>query len=161
MSFNRNIIGALALSCCCALLLAGCVRASVSQLSSDTAVIEGRGSAFNDMGEVTQKMMGEAASLTVKDGYDSFVVIGDQGGYVTSYITSPGYYNSQTTATASAFGNTAYGSAYTTGYYTPPTVTPVHKPRGSMEIKMIHGACPQGAPNCFDARDVLKYQPQG
>jgi hypothetical protein len=56
-----------------------------------------------------------------------------------------------------AFGNTAYGSATTTGTYTPGQTFVITKHTGTTVIKVFNGPKPSDNPTAFVAREVLQY----
>lgn len=62
-----------------------------------------------------------------------------------------------TTGSATAYGNTAYGSATTTGTYTPGQSFVMTKYGGTATIRVFKGEKPAENPNAFVAKEVLQY----
>ncbi len=148
-----NRIGAVVLL---ALALADCTRASTTMLSPDTAVISGRGTAFDTSGGVAKATLNEAATQTLARGYRYFVVTNAQDASRTGVFVSPGHSTSYTTGSVYASGNYATGSATTQTYTTPSTATPFVKPGVEATIKMYRqGEIDPKAPGVWDAQAVL------
>ena len=71
---------------------------------------------------------------------------------------TPGYATSTTTGSATLYGNTAYGQAYTNTTYSAPMAFNYVKPGETMTIHMIKGTKgPDAPPTVFDAHEVLRF----
>jgi hypothetical protein len=139
------------------LVMAGCVRSSVDRLTPDTAMINAKGGAQYDMGDIQRELLLQAANVTLESGYDYFTITSADGGYATSNVIVPGTATTQTNFNAYGAGNSIYGTATTNTYGTPTQSFSVQKPRGAMMIKMGRGAPPAGDPNSFDAREIKAF----
>ena len=94
-----------------------------------------------------------AAELTVENGFDYFVIASDAHNSTSMALAMPGGSTSNTTI--NTYGSTAYGRTTTT--YAPTTVVPVVYPNSTLIIKSFKGTKPDGAPNAYDARSVMRY----
>ena len=148
------------------LLLAGCQTPYQEQgllggvhaqrLDSQTAVITAKGNAYTGATTVRLYAIRRAAEETLADGFDWFSIDGSQDISRSGTIVHPGTYTSNTTADVSAVGNTAYGTATTTGFSTPGSVQTYIKPGQEVVIHMFKGEKPSGSQG-FVAREVLSY----
>lgn len=154
-------IFALAITACSLLVTTGCVRTSTTMLDSRTAIISGKGSAFDSHAGVAQATLVEAANLTIQNGYRYFVITGSQDRTRRGMLYSPG--QSQTTGTLSGttttMGNmqTVNGSYSSNTITSPGTVTPLEKPGMDVEVKMfkVGEINPKKVEGVWDAEDVL------
>ncbi|MDN5942172.1 MAG: hypothetical protein L0H94_09845 [Nitrospira sp.] len=94
-----------------------------------------------------------ASELTVENGFDYFVIASDANNSTSMAMVMPGGSTSNTTI--NTYGSTAYGRTTTT--YAPTTVVPVVYPNSTLIIKSFKGTKPEGVPNAYDARSVMKY----
>lgn len=92
-----------------AMLLAGCTTVSTNMLDDRTAIFSGRGSAFNDIGDVAAKILVRAATEAQKRGYPYFAVMGSQNANSTGYYTTPSTTSGSGMVTGSCIGNTCSG----------------------------------------------------
>jgi hypothetical protein len=155
------------ISAAIALMLAACATSyqplafkggySHVQLDANTYKVSFRGNAYTSRDRVETYLMYRLAELTAETGHDYFVIVGSRTYAGQGVVTTPGTYRSTTTGSATAFGNTAYGSATTTGTYTPGQTFIVTKHDGIATIKVFRGAKPTDNPNAFAAREVLHY----
>ena len=127
------------------------------QIDATTYKVSFRGNAYTSRDRVESYLMYRLAELTAETGYDYFVIVGGRTDARQGVITTPGTYSSTTTGSAMAFGNTAYGSATTTGTYTPGQTFIITKHEGIAVIKAFRGEKPADNPNAFVAREVLQY----
>jgi hypothetical protein len=92
-----------------------------------------------------------AAELTLQSGFDSFLITDQQGWEKRGTVqVGGGEYNSTTTVVGT--GN--FATAQTTGYYTPPTVIDISKPRAAVVVIMFHQG-DAGAQNALNPRQVI------
>lgn len=89
-----------------------------------------------------------AAELTLQNGYRYFKVLDGRDEVTTQTVTLPG--SSYTTANATAYGNSVYGSATTT--YTPPQNINIYKPSSGLMIRCF--ATPPKEGGVFDAQFI-------
>jgi len=94
-----------------------------------------------------------ASELTVENGFDYFVIVEGARNSTSMTIAMPGTSTSNTTV--NVYGSTAYGR--TTTHSSPTTYIPVVFPNSTLVIKTYKGAKPEGVPNAYDARSVMKY----
>ncbi|NHN87265.1 hypothetical protein [Acetobacter conturbans] len=132
--------------------LSACVQSHADFLDDRTAIISGRGTAFDDSAGVRHEIYLKAAKLAEKHGYQYFMIIEDHRGISRSYWTQPA--QTVSSGSVSAYGNTAYynGSSVTT----PASTTEFHKPIEETTVKFYHeGEIDPATPNLWDARRVL------
>ena len=108
---------------------------------------------FTSQQTTSMHALHRAAELTVENGFDFFVIASGANNSTSMAMAMPGGSTSNTTV--SAYGSTAY--ARTTTTYAPTTVVPVVFPNSTLIIKSFKGTKPEGAPNAYDARAVMKY----
>jgi len=150
-------------SACYLLLLTGCVRSSHEMLDERTAVISGRGSAFNTMGAVKRALLVDAAKIASERGFQYFAITDERARYVHSTLYSPGSASTVGTlnTTASGLPGTAtYNSTYSgTTTYTPPSETDITKPRSEITVRFFRaGEVAPNVPGVWDAGSVLRAQ---
>jgi hypothetical protein len=104
---------------------------SDTQLAPDAFRITFSGNGFTSSERTQDLALLRAADVTLSHGFRYFAVAGSGNGGSTSSITLPG--SAYTTATATGYGNSAYGSAVTT--FVPPTQIPVFKPKSGLLIR--------------------------
>ncbi len=150
-----------------ALLLNGCATTyqpvafkggySHIQVDANTFRVSFRGNGYTPRDRVETYLMYRCAELTAETGYDYFIIVGGSTDAGHGLISTPGTYRSTTTGSAMAFGNTAYGSATTTGTYTPGQTFIITKHTGTAMIKVFKGEKPPDNPSAFVAREVLQF----
>lgn len=118
-----------------ALVLAGCARSNTSMLDNRTAVISGRGSAFNSSASVMQSMVREAALQGQARGYQYFVVEGASDRTRTGAVYVPGQSTTSGTAMASCVGSNCMGTYRGTTTTSPGFVGPISKPGADMVVR--------------------------
>lgn len=142
--------------------LAACARAESTMMDSRTAMISGRGSAFDSSADVMKATLQEAAQATTNAGYRYFTLESAQDQTRTSYWVQPG----TTTYSGSASGySTGYGTAYGTysgtAYSSPGSVTPLVKPGMDVMISMYRpGEIDPQQKGVFDAEEILSTTAQ-
>jgi len=146
-----------------AFVLAGCVRAHTSMLDERTAIISARGTAFDSMAEVQQRVIVDAANTALSRGFRYFVIVNGQDASVrgTAYFPGQTYSNGTATATVNTMGNTAYGTATYSGnsYTTPGTAVGFIKPRENVTVRFFReGEIDPRMQGVWDARSVLSAQ---
>jgi hypothetical protein len=119
---------------------------SDTQLAPDAFRISFSGNGFTSSDRAQDFALLRAADLTLAHGFHYFAIVNEAQGGSMSSITLPG--SSYTTASATGYGNSVYGSAVTT--YVPPTNIPVFKPRSGLLIRCFGERPPGGY--VFDAR---------
>ncbi len=127
------------------------------QLDSNTFNVEFRGNGYTRRQTVETYLLYRCAQLTAEAGYDYFVIVGRDTDTKNQLFATAGDYTSNTTGNASFYGNTAYGSATTTGTYNPPQIFSVTKYGGTATIKAFKGNKPADNPNAYDAQELLHY----
>jgi hypothetical protein len=130
---------------------------SEMQVDANTYKVSFRGNGYTSRDRVETYLMYRCAELTVETGHDYFVLVGGGTDARQDLVTTPGTYTSTTTGSATAYGNTAYGSSTTTGTYTPGQTFIITKHDGTAAIKVFKGAKPSDNPNAFVAKEVLQY----
>jgi hypothetical protein len=148
-------------------LLVGCATAyqpsglgggfTDSQIDANTFRVAFRGNGYTPRETVENYLLLRCAELTVERGFDHFVVLGSDTEGKAGSFTTPGTYRSTTTGSATAYGNYAYGRAYTRGTYTPGQTFHFTKYGATATIKTFMGPKPADAGSAFDAREVLSY----
>jgi hypothetical protein len=127
------------------------------QIDANTYRVSFRGNGYTPRDRVETYLMYRCAELTAEAGYDYFVIVGGGTDVSRGVVTTPGTYRSTTTGSAMAFGNTASGSATTTGTYTPGQTFIITKHEGTAMIKVFKGEKPSENPSAFIASEVLQY----
>jgi hypothetical protein len=123
---------------------------SDTQLAPDAFRITFSGNGFTSSERTQDFALLRAADLTLRHGFRYFAIINSASGGSTSSITLPG--QSYTTASATGYGNSVYGSATTT--YVPPTNIPIFKPNTGLLIRCF-AERPEGGYG-FDAQFLSK-----
>jgi hypothetical protein len=118
-----------------ALAGAGCARSNTSMLDNRTALISGRGSAFNSSGGVMQAMVREAAQQAQARGYQYFVIEGAQDRTRTGAIYTPSQSTTNATVLANCAGPSCMGTYRGTTTTSPGLVTPISKPGADMVVR--------------------------
>ena len=142
------------------LVLAGCVSPYASkgftggysdtQLAPDAFRVTFSGNNITSSERTQDFALLRAADLTISHGFRYFAIVNSASGGSTSSITLPGH--SYTTAQATGYGNSVYGSASTT--YMPPTNISMFKPNTGLLIRCFIER-PEGG-YVFDAQFLSK-----
>ena len=127
------------------------------RLDANTFRVDFHGNAYTSRQTVETYLFRRCAELTAEAGYDYFVTVGSNTEARQGAYTTPGSYNSMTTGYATAYGNTAYGSATTRGTFSPGQTFVFTKYGASAMIKVFKGDKPIDNPNAYNAREVLQY----
>jgi hypothetical protein len=148
---------------CFALLLSACATPygkygiaggyTDSRIDENTFSISVDTNGFTSQQTTSMQALYRAAELTVENGFDYFFIANGANNSTSMAMAMPGSSTSNTTV--NAYGSTAYARTTTTS--TPTTVMPVVFPNSTLIIKSFKGAKPEGAPNAYDARSVMKY----
>jgi hypothetical protein len=85
-----------------------------TQLDTNVFKISFKGNGYTHAERAADLALLRSAELTIKNGFTHFVVIDSQSREKHGTYTTPT--QSYTTANANAYGNSAYGTAYTTTY---------------------------------------------
>ena len=143
-----------------ALLLAGCATDyqpdgftggfSETQLDENLFEIRFKGNAFVGTDTARDYAMLRAAEVTLQNGYEYFIVLGEEDRTQVSTHTYGG--SSTTTYDGTMTGNSVYGTANTT--YNPPQTNTYHKPISRKTIMLFHEK-PEGVIS-YSARFVRK-----
>ncbi|MGD9925104.1 MAG: hypothetical protein AB7V13_27210 [Pseudorhodoplanes sp.] len=133
------------------LSLAGCAGASVIPLAQDTIQVTSAAAPICGMTGAQNVASQRAAVETLRRGYDRYMIVG--GGYENN-VGVVGYtpVTANTTGSATAFGNTAYGQATTTYSGGQPIIAGAHNQ--GLVVKMFKAEDPAGA-NAIDAKGSL------
>jgi hypothetical protein len=140
----------------CALAgLAGCAKSSVIPLAADTVQITASTARACGRAGAQEVAVRRAAVETIQRGYDKFLVVG--GGYQSSlYVAgyTPVQANTYGSGTATRYGNSVYGSGYSTTTVTggQPIVAGSHDQ--GLVVKMFKDGDPAGS-NAVSARGTL------
>jgi hypothetical protein len=126
----------------------------VTRLTSNTFLVSVRGNGFTRPETVTKYALRKAAEETVASGQEWFVIGDATDTTRTATVVSPGSSQSYTTASATAYGNTAWGSATTNTYSSPTTVNTIIKPGAVVRVTSGNGPPPPGA---YSAKEVLSF----
>ncbi len=124
-----------------------------SRIDENTFSISVDTNGFTNQQTTSMHALYRAAELTVENGFDFFVIASVANNSTSMAMAMPGSSTSNTAV--NAYGSTAY--ARTTTTYAPTTVVPMVFPNSTLIIKSFKGAKPEGAPNAYDARAVMKY----
>ena len=124
---------------------------SDNRISQDTALVSFKGNGFTSKERVQLYLLYRCAEVTKQDGYDYFLVTGGVTEGKVSYLS---HYSATTTSKAYGSGNSAFGSAYTSGSG---TTVPIHKYGTDAMIKMFKGKKPADDPNAYDAQETINY----
>ena len=144
-----------------ALVLMGCVQTRTSQLTSNTAIISAKGSEFDSQASVMQATLKEAAEVTLRNGYQYFVITESADTTTKNTYTLPA--QTQTTGTftpsqTSGSNRNAGGGTYPSTTTTTPSrqVTYIH-PGRDVTVRMYrqNEIDPKQDPNVWDAEDVI------
>ena len=130
---------------------------SETRVDSNTFTVHFRGNGYTGRDTVETYLMYRCAELTTTSGYDYFVIVGGNTDAKQGVINTPGTYSATTTGSATAYGNTAYGSATTTGTYLPGQAIQVTRYGATATIKMFKGEKPAENPSAYNAREVIGY----
>lgn len=144
-----------------ALLLAGCTTVSTDMLDDRTAVISGRGSAFNDIGDVTSEMLARAASQAKARGFKYFAVVDSRDATSYGTYTTPTTTNSTAVGSAQCYGATCYGQASGTSTTYGGQSFALEKPGADMMVRFfLAGEVDPATPGVWDADRVLAAHPK-
>src|SRR5512139_499669 len=125
------------------LVLAGCApRTNISMLTSETAIISGKGSWRHDQGQVTKAILQEAARQTQQRGYDYFQIL------QATDRTSNGLAVTQSPTT---YLNTGGGTFMAIPGYA--SAAPITIPAGDIMVRFYK--TPPDAPNVWEAKAIL------
>lgn len=134
------------------LVFAGCASARSTVVAPDVAVISGRGSKFNDQGQVIRAAMRSAAKTTLDKGYRYFLIVETKDTTRTGVTVMPGRTYTTTTGT---YGHTSF-SAQSRSHSTPSYVTPNVKPGVDFMIRMFReDQAGSDTSGLYDANAVL------
>jgi hypothetical protein len=146
--------------------LTACVQSTTTMLDSRTAIISGRGSAFDDNPQVVKAMLSEAAETTKARGFTHFQIVGSQDATRHGAVVLPGQTTTTGTmsGTANTFGNFGtYGGTYTSRTTTTPgTVIPTVMPGADITIRMYaEGEVSPNTPGLWSAESILAETASG
>lgn len=128
-----------------------------TQLDDNVFSVYFRGNAFIEQRNVKTYLLYRCAELTLEKGYDYFVIVGADTEATRGAIVTPGSYSSTTTGHATAYGNSAYGSAYSSGTYMPAQATPYTKYTSEATIKLFKGVKPHSLASSYQAKKLMGY----
>jgi hypothetical protein len=103
---------------------------------------------FNSGDDVQDYILLRSAETASEHGMAGFVIESQADQSRSRSTTMPG--SSYTTATATAYGNSASGSGFTT--YTPPTVITSHEPGARVTIRLTND---RATPDFRDAAEII------
>jgi hypothetical protein len=124
---------------------------SETQLGEDLFQVSFRGNGYTGHERATDFTLLRSADIAIAHGFKYFTIVDSEKSSSESTYTTPT--NSYTTATASAYGNTAYGNAHTTTYGG--QTYRISKPRTSNLIRCFKEK-PEGNGIIFEASFVSK-----
>jgi hypothetical protein len=135
--------------------LGGCAKSSTIPLAADTLQITASAARACGRAGAQEVAVRRAAVETIQRGYDKFLVIG--GGYQSNlYVAgyTPVSANTYGTGSATRYGNSVYGSGYSTTTFTggQPIIAGSHDQ--GLVVKMFKDGDPAGS-NAVPARETL------
>lgn len=146
-----------------AILIAGCATPygksgltggyTDTQIDSNTFTVSVDTNGFTSQQTTSLHALYRAAELTIERGYDYFVIVGQGANATQTAVSIPGTSTSNTTIHGT--GQSAY--ARTTTTYAPATIVPMVFPNATVTVKAFKGQKPEGDPNAYDAKEVMKY----
>ncbi len=122
-----------------------------TRVGSDTVLVSFKGNGYTSKERVKLYLLYRCAEVTRQYGYDYFIVSSGDTEAKTAYVSS---YSANTTGSAYATENYAFGSAQTFGSG---STIPIHKYGTEAMIKMFKGQKPSNDPNAYDAQETLRY----
>ena len=129
-------------------------------LAQNVVQVSARGNGYTSEEKVRKIALVRAADITIQSGFSTVVILGvnersssSVGGYV------PGTNQSTTTGQATVYGNNAFGSASTSGYFTPASPIIVTKHKASFTIRMFRPGEP-GAEQGLNAKGISRMVAQ-
>jgi hypothetical protein len=140
-----------------AMLLSACATANYqplgagggyqdSRLDTNTVRVTYYGNAATSQATVENYMLYRCAQVTLKYGYDYFIVASGGTTAQTSSYTAPGL--------LTTFNNNKPTS---TGFYLPGQTTYFSREISTAVIKMYHGSKPSSVLSAYNAREIVKY----
>lgn len=117
------------------------------QLQEDVFRVTAKGNAFTSDDRAVNYVVYRSAEITVKHGYDYFVILEASDGSSSSYSTN-------------TFGNayTSRNSSYSTTSGTfSSTTSEVKRPKKNLVIKLFKGKKPKNNPNAYNAKELMSY----
>jgi hypothetical protein len=124
---------------------------SDARIGQDSVLVSFKGNGYTSKERVQLYLLYRCAEVTRQYGYDYFVVTSGGTEGKVSYLSN---YSATTAASAYGTGNSAFGSAHTSGSG---TTIPINKYGTDAMIKMFKGHKPPDDPNAYDARETLQY----
>ena len=141
-----------ALSLLSLILMSGCVSSHTDFIDDRTAMISGRGTAFDNASSVKPHILIKASELAVSKGFKYFQVIDDMQGTDHSYLVQNG--PSYTHGTLSAYGNTARYNQTTTN--SPSSINEIDKPKEETTVRFYKdGEINPDQNGVWDAQRIL------
>lgn len=137
-----------------ALALAGCVATNVSAIDSRTAIISGRGTAFDNAASVQTTMLRKAAELTLSRGFTHFIVVGAQDRSSSSIYRAPTTTSTAGTLNSSCMGAYCSGSLNATSQTTGGSLYNIAKPGADMMVRFLTAAEASGT-NAWSAQEIM------
>jgi hypothetical protein len=122
-------------------------------MDADTYTVTFKGNGYTSKEKVQMYLHYRCAELTLETGHDSFAILETENKDRHGQFQRQGHSTTTTTGSATAYGNTAYGSATSHTTYTPGQTISYTMPEKSATIRMFRGPKPEGA---FDAREVMR-----
>ena len=126
---------------------------SDSRIDENTFSVSVDTNGFTNQQTTSMHALYRAAELTVENGFDFFLIASKANNPTSMAMAMPGSSTSNTTV--NTYGATAY--ARTTTTYAPTMVVPMVFPNSTIIVKSFKGTKPEGTPNAYDARAVMKY----
>ena len=116
-----------------------------TRIDENTFSISNDTNGFTSQQTTSMQALYRAAELTIENGFDFFVIGDSQKNSTGMAMIMPGTTQSTTT----------YGTTRTTS--TPTTAVPMFFPNSTLVFKTFKGVKPEGAPNAYDARAVMRF----
>ena len=124
-------------------------------IDGTTYRISAKGNAFTSVEKMQDFVLLKAAETTIQRGFTHFIILAEQAGNeARGVLVSPGQYQSTTNAQVTGFGNQVYGTARTTGTYTPPQTQQIYKPSANSIVRLISADDAKGT-GAYEAQAVV------
>ena len=115
------------------------------QVDANTFRVEFEGNGYTSDKYTSLYLLYRCAELTTQQGYDYFVIIGQEANSQTGFLTTPGSFQANTSGSR------------TTGTMSPGFMIPISFPSASAVIKVYKGDKPSDHPAAFNAKELLEY----
>ena len=115
------------------------------QYDKNTFLVTFKGNGYISSEKVSTYALYRCAEITILNGFDYFIIVDSNNLSGTSFVTTPGSFQSNT------FGST------TTGTFTPGQTRPIRKYGASLRIKLFRGDKPENNYDAYNAFELKRY----